>query len=120
MPAIDNAAPTGSGRCTCGFFESGTTNADPTTPMHTIGTFTKKIDPHQNLDSRSPPAMGPMAIPSPIVPAQAPMARARSPGSRKMSLMIASDVGIVSAAPAPMRARNRDKRRHRSGKGRAD
>ncbi len=74
--------------------------------MHTIGTLTKKIDPHQNFDNRSPPAMGPMAIPSPIVPAQTPMARALSPGSRKMSLMIASDVGIVSAAPAPMTARN--------------
>ena len=42
--------------------------------------------------------MGPIAIPSPIVPAQTPMARARSPGSRKMSLMIANEVGIVSAA----------------------
>ena len=74
--------------------------------MHAIGTLTKKIDPHQNLDSKSPPAMGPMAIPRPIVPAQTPMARARSPGSRKMSLMIASDVGMVRAAPAPMTARN--------------
>ena len=64
--------------------------------------------------------MGPMAIPSPIVPPQTPMARARSPGSRKMSLMIASDVGIVSAAPAPMKARNAMSVDHRSGQGRAD
>ena len=74
--------------------------------MHTIGTLTKKIDPHQNLESSSPPAMGPMAIPSPMVPPQTPMARPRSAGSRKMSLMIASDVGIVDAAPAPVRHRN--------------
>ena len=67
--------------------------------------FTRKIDPHQNLESRSPPAIGPMAIPSPAVPAQAPMARARSPGSRKTSLMIDSDAGMVRAAPAPIRAR---------------
>ena len=32
--------------------------------------------------------MGPIAIPSPMVPAQAPIARARSAGSRKTSLMI--------------------------------
>ena len=105
-PAIDNTAPAGSGRCTCGFFESGTTSAAPRKPMHTIGTLTRKIDPHQNLESSSPPAMGPMAIPSPIVPPQTPMARRARRGSRKMSLMIASDVGIVSAAPTPMRARN--------------
>ena len=100
-PAIDKAAPTGSGRCTCGFFESGTTSAAPTKPKHAIGTLTKKIEPHQNLDSRRPPAIGPMAIPSPMVPAHAPMARARSPGSRKTSLMMASEAGMVSAAPLP-------------------
>ena len=33
------------------------------------------------------------------------MARARSAGSRKTSLMIDSDAGIVSAAPAPITAR---------------
>jgi hypothetical protein len=33
------------------------------------------------------------------------MARARSLGSRKMSLMMDSDAGMVNAAPAPMTAR---------------
>ena len=41
-----------------------------------------------------------------MVPAQTPMARARSAGSRNTSLMIESDGGIVSAAPAPMTARH--------------
>ena len=64
--------------------------------------------------------MGPMAMPSPMVPPQTPMARARSLGSRKMSLMMASDAGIVSAAPAPMRARNAMSSVDRSGEGGAD
>ena len=104
-PAIDSSAPTGSGRWASGFFESGTRTTAPMNPAATIGTFTRKIDPHQNLDSSRPPAIGPMAMPSPIVPAQVPMARARSVGSRKMSLMIDSDAGMVKAAPAPMTAR---------------
>ena len=49
--------------------------------------------------------MGPTAIPSPMVPAHAPMARARSVGSRNESLMMESDDGMVIAAPAPMTAR---------------
>ena len=47
-----------------------------------------------------------MAMPSPMVAAQAPMARARSAGSRNTSLTIDSDEGIVSAAPAPITARH--------------
>ena len=50
--------------------------------------------------------MGPMAMPSPMVPAQTPMARARSLGSRKTSLTIDSDAGIVRAAPNPMTPRH--------------
>ena len=46
-----------------------------------------------------------MAIPSPIVPAHMPTARARSPGSRNMSLTIDRPEGMVMAAPAPMSAR---------------
>ena len=65
-----------------------------------------KMEPHQNLARSKPPRMGPRAMPSPMVPPQAPMARASSFGSRKMSLMIDSDDGIVSAAPAPMTARH--------------
>ncbi len=101
-PATDRPAPTGSGRVAAGFLESGTRTRAPTNPKTAIGTLTRKIDPHQNLESSRPPAMGPMAMPSPMVPAQVPMARARSWGSRKMSLMIDSDAGMVKAAPTPM------------------
>jgi hypothetical protein len=48
--------------------------------------------------------MGPIAIPSPIMPPQAPVARARCPGSRKTSLRMHSDDGIVRAAPTPIKA----------------
>jgi hypothetical protein len=67
--------------------------------------LTRKMEPHQNLLSSRPPAIGPSAMPSPMVAAQAPMARARPAGVRKMSLMIDSDEGITSAAPAPITAR---------------
>ena len=50
-------------------------------------------------------AIGPMAIPRPMVAPHAPMATALSLGSRKTSLTMESDEGMVSAAPAPMIAR---------------
>ena len=104
-PAIDSSAPAGSGGSAAGFFEAGTSSSAPANAAATIGTLTRKMEPHQNRASSRPPAIGPMAMPSPMVAAQAPMARARSAGSRNMSLMIDSEAGIVSAAPAPMTAR---------------
>ena len=49
-----------------------------------------------------------------MVPAQAPMARARSIGSRKTSLMIDNEAGIVSAAPIPTDRPPRDQESHRT------
>jgi hypothetical protein len=43
----------------------------------TIGTFTRKTEPHQKWVSSAPPATGPMPTPSAETPAQTPMARAR-------------------------------------------
>ena len=71
-----------------------------------MGTLTRKIEPHQKFASSAPPAIGPMAMPRPMVPPQAPMARARAVGSRKTSLRIDKDEGIVIAAPAPITARH--------------
>ena len=105
-PATDNNPPAGSGCSAAGFFESGTNTRAATNPTTTIGTLTRKTEPHQKFASSKPPAIGPIAMPSPMVPAQAPMARARSVGSRKTSLMIDNDAGIVSAAPIPMTARH--------------
>ena len=105
-PAIDSSAPAGSGGSAAGFFEPGTSSRAPAQAAATIGILTRKMEPHQNLASSRPPAIGPIAIPSPMVAAQPAMARARSAGSRNMSLMIDSEAGIVSAAPAPMTARH--------------
>ncbi len=49
--------------------------------------------------------MGPMAIPSPVVPDQMPMARSWSTGSRKRSVMIERVAGMMQAAPNPITAR---------------
>ena len=49
--------------------------------------------------------IGPRAMPTPLVPAQKPIARCRSPASRNRSVMIDSVVGIISAPPIPMLAR---------------
>ena len=49
--------------------------------------------------------IGPRANPTPLVPAQKPMARWRSASSRKTSVMMESVEGIMSAAPMPMLAR---------------
>ncbi len=105
-PAIDHSAPPGSGLCSAVFFELGTRARAAVKATAAIGTLTRKIEPHQNRVSKRPPAIGPTAMPIPIVPPQAPMARARSEGSRKTSLMIDNEEGIVSAAPAPMTPRH--------------
>jgi len=61
------------------FFESARNARAPMNPSTTIGTFTRKIDPHQNLDSSSPPAIGPMAM---RVPRFRPRSRCPSPLAR--------------------------------------
>ena len=47
------------------------------------------------------------------MPAHAPMARARSVGSRKTSLMMDSDEGIINAAPTPIHSSARNKKVYR-------
>ena len=48
-PAIERSAPTGVGPLGGGVLESGTSTRAPAKPGDAIGTFTRKIDPHQNL-----------------------------------------------------------------------
>ena len=103
---IDSSTPDGSIRCGCGSFESGTSTTMATRPTITIGTFTRKIDPHQKYFSNAPPAIGPNAIAAPDAPAQMPMAFGRSPGS-KTFWMIDRVCGCTAAAPIPINARNR-------------
>jgi hypothetical protein len=44
-------------------------------------------------------------MPKPVVPAQTPIARCRSAGSRNMLVMMDSVEGIIMAPPMPMLAR---------------
>ena len=76
-PAIDNSAPAGSASSADGFFESGTNAIAARKATTAMGTLTMKIEPHQKWARSRPPAIGPIAMPSPMVPPQAPMARAR-------------------------------------------
>ena len=104
-PAMDSSAPARSGASAAGFLESGTSRSAQATPSTAIGTLIRNTDPHQNLASSKPPTIGPSAIPTPVVPAQMPIARWRSAGSRNMSVMIESVAGIIMAPPMPMLAR---------------
>jgi hypothetical protein len=70
-----------------------------------IGTLIRNTDPHAKCSSRSPPTIGPRAIPAPLVAAQKPIARWRSWRSANVLVMIASVEGMISAAPRPMLAR---------------
>ena len=58
-----------------------------------IGTLTRNTEPHQKCSTRSPPASGPMATPSPETPAQMPMARPRSRLSWNVLVRIDSVLG---------------------------
>ena len=87
------------------FLESGISHSAQAAPAAAIGTLIRKTDPHQKWASSRPPTIGPSAMPTPLVPAQMPMARWRSAWSRNMSVMIASVEGIIMAPPMPMLAR---------------
>ncbi len=66
-PTTDSIAPTTSrprgapsGRGAC---DSWIVNVPAITPNTTMGTFTRKTEPHQKWSSRNPPAIGPIASP---------------------------------------------------------
>ena len=64
----------------------------------------RKTEPHQKCSSSKPPTTGPIATARPTAPAQTPMARPRSRGSKTLE-MIASVAGMIAAAPRPISAR---------------
>ena len=105
-PTIDSNAPIGSRRGVLGSRDVGTSVPHSTSATHTMGTFTRKIDPHQKCASRMPPMIGPRPMPMPLTPAQIPMARPRSLGLVKMLVMIDRVAGMMNAAPIPMNARD--------------
>jgi hypothetical protein len=66
--------------------------------------LTRNIACHAKCSIIQPPAIGPIAMPIPATAAQAPMALGRS-SSGKMLLITDSVVGMIPAAPTPIRAR---------------
>ena len=77
-PNSDNSAPTGSSGVLVSSRESGANATTAATIPMTMGTFTSRVDPHQNPSSSPPVTMGPIDAPAPANPAQIAMARVRS------------------------------------------
>lgn len=65
----------------------------------------KKIIGHPIVCVRTPPSRTPTEAPPLITNAQMPIARARSEGSVKVVMMIASAAGAMMAPPTPCKAR---------------
>jgi hypothetical protein len=84
--------------------DSGTSTATSVTPATTMGTLIRKTEPHQKCSSSTPPSTGPIATARPTAPAQTPMARGRSRGSKTLA-MIERVAGMTAAAPRPISAR---------------
>ncbi len=67
-PPIDSMSPTGSNRPACGSCEVGSSCWPATRATTTIGTLTKKTEPHQKCSSSKPPVTGPRATARPDTP----------------------------------------------------
>ena len=72
----------------------------------TIGTFTKNTARQPTASVSAPPSRGPAGSAALPIPAQIPIARARSSPLGYASLITASVPGNMSAAPAPCATRN--------------
>ncbi len=103
-PAMDSPAPTRSSFFGSGSRDSGIRIAPATRPIATIGMLTRKRLPQSKCSSRKPPEIGPIAMPIPDTAAQMAIAFGRS-SSGKMFVRIDSVVGMIAAAPTPIRAR---------------
>ncbi len=105
MAAIDSTRPSPSSAGASASFDSGTSRHAATKTTTTTGTFTNRTEPHQACSSSQPPMIGPAATATPLTALQIPIALARSPGSVKVLVRIASVAGKISAAPTPISAR---------------
>ena len=103
-PAIESAAPRMSSRGCDGSRDSGTRSAAPARAIATTGRFTRNMLFQLKCSSSQPPVTGPTAMPSPETAAQAAMAFGRSCAG-KMFVRMDSVVGMIPAAPRPIRAR---------------
>ena len=85
--------------------DSGTRNQPPTRPRITIGTLTRKIDPHEKWASSTPPLIGPRPMPRADTPAQMPIALPRSWWSVKTFVSTDRVDGMMNAPPTPITQR---------------
>ena len=104
MPTIESTAPIGIERRLLGVARRGTRNRPPTSASAMIGTLTRNTEPYQKWPSRKPLATGPIAPAPPVVAAQMAIALVRSCGGNTLTRIDSVD-GMISAAPAPISAR---------------
>src|SRR3954468_9255057 len=103
-PAIDRPVPGRSILGDSGSRELATSTLAPIRHTATTGRLMRKMLLQAKGSIRKPPEMGPIAMPSPDTAAQAAIALGRS-FDGKMFVRIDSVVGMIPAAPRPMRAR---------------
>src|SRR4051812_45282969 len=104
-PRHDSARPRKSNGGVAGSRDVGMYSTAPTIPITAIGTFTRKIEPHQKCCNNQPPQTGPIATPAPDIAAHRAIAVARRSGSVKILVINDSVAGTITAAPIPMAAR---------------
>ncbi len=102
--AADRTLPTGSSGWPRVSRDVGTTVTTRTNSRTAMGTFTKKIEPHQKYSRSSPADRIPSAPPAPAKPAQMAMARLRS-WAGKTVVRMDRVAGMTSPAPMPMMQR---------------
>ena len=105
MAADDTAKPRQSTGGVRGSREAGTARATSSATTAAAAAMKAKMLPHQKRSSSQPPAMGPVAIPTPVAAPHSPMALARSPRSVKTFTSSDRVEGNMRAAPSPITAR---------------
>ncbi|CAM5358885.1 hypothetical protein SPURM210S_02364 [Streptomyces purpurascens] len=87
-----------------GSLVSGSRKRQAVMPMPTIGTLTRKTEPHQKWSSSQPPRIGPSGMPSAEAADMTPMALPRSSGPNSEGSTDSAS-GMTSAPPTPITAR---------------
>ena len=101
---MDSNAPGTSKRPGLGSRDSGTKRRPARKATSATGTLTRKTEYQSKYSSSRPPKSGPRPTPIEAVPAQMPIALARS-SRGKTFVMIDRVAGMISAPPTPMTAR---------------
>ncbi len=105
MPKMERPAPTGSAALVLGSLEFGTIQRAAMNPNRAMGTLTRNTEPHQKWSRSQPPATGPMATPSPVVPDHTPIALDLSRASEKVLVSMERVEGMMADPPIPMNPR---------------